>query len=131
MITEWALQSYVELKHRRVFTKQEYQTTLRPDAKLLKDGFPSPHAKFQNGKFWGPATDLRNNILKDGYKMKWHNIGSGKVQLRLAVAILNGVAYLCRAYVKTNENVDRREMARFKIHIQDISTGHYFYRGQL
>ena len=94
VITEWALQSYVELKYQRVFTKQEYQTVLRPDAELLKDGFPSPHAKLQNGKFWGPATDLRGNVIQGGCKMKWHNVGSGRVQLRLAVAILGNSAYL-------------------------------------
>ena len=130
VITEWALDSYLNLKHAHVFSDEEYRVTLRPDVELLKDGYPSPHGKFKNDKFWGPATDLMGNI-SHGYKMKWHQIGSGKVQLRLAVAIINGISYLCRGYVKKDEKVDRREMARFKIHLREIFTGNYQYRGDL
>jgi hypothetical protein len=131
ILTEWALDSYLNLKHAKAFTDQEYVTTLRTDAELLKDGMPSPHAKFQNPKFWGPATDMAAKTIQHGYKMKWHNIGSGKVQLRLAVVILGGKSYLCQGYVKTNDSTDKREMAKLKIRIRDIGKGHYNYRGML
>lgn len=130
VITEWALDSYLNLKHERAFSDEEYRETLRPDVELLKDGYPSSHEKFKNDKFWGPATDLSGNIAH-GFKMKWHQVGSGKVQLRLAVAIASGMAFLCRGYVKKDEKVDRREMARFKIQIRNIFTGNYQYRGKL
>jgi hypothetical protein len=37
IITEWALDSYLKLKHRGAFTPQEYRTGLRPDVELLKN----------------------------------------------------------------------------------------------
>lgn len=55
VITEWALDSYLDLEHRNVFTSHEYSTISRPDAELLADGIPSPHPKFQSSAFWGPA----------------------------------------------------------------------------
>lgn len=55
VITEWALDSYLNLKHGNVFTTQDYRTTIRPDVELLKLGLPSPDPKFNNPKFWGPA----------------------------------------------------------------------------
>ncbi len=131
LITEWALDSYLNLKHSRAFTDAEYKNTIRPNAELLKDGMPSPHPQFQNPKFWGPATDMAKKTIQCGYKMKWHNVGSGKVQLRLAVVILGGKAFLCQGYVKTNDFVDKREMAKLKIRIRDIGRGHYIYRGML
>ncbi len=76
IITEWALDSYLNLKHAQVFTDQEYWNVLRPDVELLKDGIPSPHPKFQLSAFWGPAKD-GNVVLANGYKMKWRQIGSG------------------------------------------------------
>ena len=51
VITEWALQSYLDLKS--VFTKKEYFEILRPDAELL-ESYPH-HPKFKNDKFWDPA----------------------------------------------------------------------------
>ena len=131
VITEWAFQSYLDLKHKHVFTATEYKSKIRPNAELLKDGLPSAHAQFQNSKFWGPATDLRGNTIPHGYKMKWHNIGSGHVQLRLAVAHVGNNAFLCQAYVKSDEKTDRREMAKFKIHLRDIFLNQYVYRGNL
>jgi hypothetical protein len=86
VITEWALQSYLDLKHKRVFTKDEYTQVIRPDVELLKGGLKSPHEKLENGKFWGLAT-LNGNVIRQGYKMKWHQIGPGRVQLRLGIAI--------------------------------------------
>ena len=74
IITEWALQSYVDLKRQNVFTRDDYKKTLRPDVELLKNGIPSPHAKFGQANFWSPAVGLGGVVLKDGFKMKWHNI---------------------------------------------------------
>lgn len=63
--------------------------------------------------------------------MKWHNIGAGRIQLRLLVVIADEVAYLCNAYVKDNEKTDFREMAKLKIKIQLIKEGRFFSRGRL
>lgn len=131
VITEWALDSYLNLKHAKTFTDAEYKNTIRPDVELLKDGMPSPHAQFQNSKFWGPATDMSGKTIQHGHKMKWHNIGSGRVQLRLAIVIFGGNSFLCQGYVKSSDFVDKKEMAKLKNRIRDISTGHYTYRGSL
>jgi hypothetical protein len=37
ILTAWALDSYLELKHGNVFTDQEYKATIRPDVLLLKN----------------------------------------------------------------------------------------------
>lgn len=139
IITEWGLQSYISLKDQAIFRDTDYKTILRPDAELLKtdDPFDPKHQKFSNSKFWGPATYL-GQILKFGFKMKWHNFGQGKVQLRLCVVIaeteIEGVvaqrAFLCTSYVK-DDKTDKREMARMKIKIQKVIDGTYVYRGKL
>ncbi len=129
IITEWALDSYLELVHAKTFSKEEYKETIRPDVERLKV-YPND-LKFQVSTFWGRATDLRGQTIQDGYKMKWRQIGNGKVQLRLAIAILGEESFLCRGYVKSDEKVDRREMAKFKNHIRDIHVGNYEYRGLL
>jgi hypothetical protein len=95
IITEWSLDSYLNLKHANVFSDEEYHKILRPDAELLKSGWPNSHPKFSNPKFWGPATALGGMVVQYGFKMKWHNIGNGKVQLRL---IVNG-NYSFRGYL--------------------------------
>lgn len=84
VITDWALQSYLDLKN--VFTNDEYHKILRPDAELLAV-YPH-HPKFDNNKFWGPCKDRSGKVIRHGYKMKWHNIGPGNVQLRLLVVML-------------------------------------------
>ena len=127
IITDWALQSHLELKD--MFTDHEYRELLRPDACLLKE-YPS-HPKFSNPKFWGPSKDKSGKIIRHGYKMKWHNMGSGGIQLRLLVVITNDTAYLCNAYVKDNENTDFREMAKLKIKIQLIKEEKFIFRGRL
>lgn len=127
IITDWALQSYIELKD--MFTPREYYEVLRPDASLLKE-YPN-HPKFKNPKFWGPCKDKSGKIIHLGYKMKWHNIGSGGIQLRLLVVIASDMAYLCNAYVKDNENTDFREMAKLKVKIQLIKEGKFVFRGRL
>ncbi len=63
--------------------------------------------------------------------MKWHNIGSGRIQLRLLIVIADEIAYLCNAYVKDNENTDFREMAKLKIKIQLIKERRFIFRGRL
>lgn len=127
VITQWALDSYLELKHAAVFSRDEYWETIRPDVLLLRD-FPTP-AQFANNKFWSPATDGANPI-PDGFKMKWHQLGPGKVQLRLPVGLL-GPAYLCAAYVKSDEKVERRRMARLKTHLALIREGKFHVYGRL
>lgn len=131
VITEWSLNSYLDLKHAQVFTDQEYHSVLRPDAELLKQGWPPSDSKFSNSKFWGPATGLGGKNIQHGFKMKWHNIGNGKVQLRMAVVIYKSKAFLCQGYVKTNDATDKREMAKLKNRINDIASGTYKYRGLL
>lgn len=126
VITEWALDAYLNLKHARVFTDQEYWSTLRPDVELLRTGIPSPEPKFANPKFWGPAM-----VLPDGYKMKWHQVGPGQVQLRLPVTAGARAAFLCEAYVKDNLSTERRKLARFKTHMNLIAQGRFIYRGRL
>ncbi len=123
-ITDWALRSYLNLKHNRVFTPEEFEKVIRPDVEKLKEGFPFEDPIFQNHKFWSPATDRSGKNISGGYKMKWHNVGPGRVQLRLPVFIENEKAWLCRAYVKKDEKTDRREMGQFKIHIQMIREGY-------
>ncbi len=95
------------------------------------------HPKFGNDKFWGPAT-FKGQIIKYGHKMKWHNIGPGRNQLRLCVVIaeteLSGKkkqrAFLCTSYIKDN-SAEKREMARLKIKIRKVLDGTYQYRGML
>lgn len=130
IITEWALGSYLDLKSRRAFTDQEYWTVLRPDVELLQTGIPSSHPKFANAKFWGPATQC-NVVLPGGYKMKWHQMGPGQIQLRLPVMAGPRKAFLCEAYVKANVATERRQMARFKTQMNLISLGRYIFRGKL
>lgn len=134
IITEWALDSYLNLKHAQVFTDHEYWTVLRPDVKLLRAGIPSSHPKFANPKFWGPAKQ-GNVVLGNAYKMKWHQIGPGKVQLRLPVTAGRqaGVpsAFLCECYEKRNASYEQRMMAKFKRHMNLIALNRYTYRGAL
>ena len=63
--------------------------------------------------------------------MKWHNFGNGNVQLRLCVALVDGDAYLCHAYVKTSPAQDRRRAASLKHKILLIQRGHHVERGEL
>ena len=139
IITEWALQSYLDLKAKGIFTEHDYRETLRPDAELLKtdDPFDANHPRFSNAKFWGPATN-KGQIIKYGYKMKWHNFGPGRNQLRLCIVIVTTEldeiteqrAFLCTGYVK-DTNKEKREMARLKIKTQKILDGTYSYRGRI
>jgi hypothetical protein len=127
IITDWALQSYFDLL--RTFSSTNYKEVLRPDAELLKS-YPR-HPKFGNSKFWGPCKDRSKRIVSHGYKMKWHNFGYGKVQLRLLVVILEEHAYLCNAYVKDSSKKDEREMEKLKVKIKLIQKGGFVSRGRL
>lgn len=128
IITQWALNAYLDLKAQRVFSEEDYWNTLRPDVMLLKD---YPHApKFKNGKFWSVAQEASGEVIPNGYKMKWHQVGQGKVQLRLPIALLKQ-AFLCEAYVKENEKQEKRKLAVFKTHLQLIQQGRYSECGVL
>ncbi|MCB0330568.1 MAG: hypothetical protein KDD70_12915 [Bdellovibrionales bacterium] len=131
IITEWALEAYLNLKHKRVFTVEDYKETIRPDVERLKAGMPFADPKFQNSKFWSPANDKNGKTIPDAYKMKWHNLGNGKVQLRLLVVIHAGDAYLCQAYVKDKPQLDYREAAKLKIHMRKIYEGCFVTRGEI
>lgn len=126
VITQWGLNSYLNLKHKKVFDQAEFDTKIKPDVKLLKRYPNDP--KFGNGKFWSQATDKNSHSILAGFKMKWHQVGNGRVQLRLPVAILND-AFLCEGYVKSNDKVDKRMMAKLKTHIQLIKQGRFISRG--
>lgn len=131
VITEWDLQSYLDLEQRAVFSDSDYWDTIRPDVELLKQGLSPPAIALQNGRLFGPATDRSGNAIQHGYKMKWHNLGPGAVQLRLSVAVIGDTAYLCRAWVKDSPATDKREAAKLKHHINAIVSGRYATRGEL
>lgn len=127
VITEWALNAYLDLKHDSAFTRDEYWGTIRPDVELLR-GYPAD-PKFGNGKFWSQAT-VSGKPIPDGFKMKWHQIGPGRVQLRTPVTI-QGDAFLCEAYVKGSEKDDKRAMFRFMTHVQKVREGDVRVVGRL
>lgn len=62
--------------------------------------------------------------------MKWHQVGNGKVQLRLTVGMFSD-AFLCEAYVKENPGAEKRQMARFKVYLQKIRNNEYLENGRL
>lgn len=126
--TQWSFDSLRKLINDHAFAKSVYQNLILPDVLLLKL-FPK-HEKFLNDKFWSFAT-LNGKIIKYGFKMKWHNIGNGRVQLRVAIAIINHRIYLCQWYVKSNEKVDQKEMIKLRVKIQKIMQNIYEVRGIL
>jgi len=127
IITQWGLDSYLNLKHSDLFTRKYYEESLRVDVIRLKKYPNDP--KFENGKFWSPAR-FKKNTIPNGYKMKWHQVGNGCVQLRLPVGLLCH-SYLCEAYVKNNEKRELRMLAKFKTHLQLIEEGRYLKCGEL
>jgi hypothetical protein len=126
IITQWALNAYLNLKAKQAFSHEEYWNTIRPDVLLLKQ-YPNA-LKFKNGKFWSIAKDGGGSLISQGYKMKWHQVGSGKIQLRLPIAMLQQ-AVLCAAYVKENEKQEKRKLAIFKTHLQLIQQNRYIECG--
>ncbi|MBV9575721.1 MAG: hypothetical protein JO149_03780 [Gammaproteobacteria bacterium] len=129
IITQWALDSYLDLKAENVFTHEEYKKVLRIDVLRLQV-YPND-SKFKQGKFWSPAQDRNSSLIANGYKMKWHQIGNGRVQLRLTVGIFGNECILCEAYVKKDDKVDNRKLARFKVYLDLIRQGSYTVRGRL
>lgn len=128
IITNWALNSYLELKSSGVFSEEEYKEIIRPDVLCLRHYPDDP--KFRNGKFWSIATERSGNKIQNGYKMKWHQIGNGRVQLRLPVGIFSE-AFLCEAYVKKDPKIEKRQMAKFKVYLQKIRQNEYVENGRL
>ena len=124
IITQWALDAYLQLKD-TVFTRKEFETIIKPDVYRLKRYLLD--AKFENGKFWSPV----GHNIKQGFKMKWHQIGNGKVQLRLLIALFDRDFYLCQAYAKRNEKYELRQLMKFKVYIQLIKEGNYKHCGVL
>lgn|SRR3990167_3197945 len=129
IITQWALDSYLELKHQRVFDKKTYNETIRPDVLLLRK-FPQD-IKFGIGKFWSVAEDRSGKIITNGYKMKWHNVGNGSVQLRLTVGVFGDECFLCEAYVKSNASQEHRKLEKFRHHLKSIRDQNYIICGRL
>lgn len=128
IITQWALNSYLELKHKNAFSSEDYRNILRPDVLLLKNFQTEP--KFQIQKFWSPAS-YRKNTINHGFKMKWHNIGNGLIQLRLCVAMIEDTAYLCSSYAKSGSNQEARKLALFENQVQLILEDNFTECGRL
>ena len=128
VIRAWALNSYLELKYKRGFTGVEYQKTIRPDVMLLTN-FPED-PMFTNSKFWSPATDASKNVIPNGFKMKWHNMGNGRNQIRLSIGMFSE-ALLCEGYMKKNAKQELRMIAKFKTYLQLIRRGQYTECGRL
>lgn len=128
VISEWALNSYLDLRQRRVFSDQEYRAVIRPDVLLLRN-YPN-ETRFGLQQFWSIAECPPGRKIPDGFKMKWDQLGSGKVELRLPVAIVTN-AILCEAYVKRGSKEEQRKLARFKTHLQLIRMGKLKERGRL
>lgn len=87
--------------------------------------------KFKQSKFWSLAQDRSGGVIMDGYKMKWHQVGCGKVQLRLTVGVFCNECILCEAYVKKDTKVDKRKLARFKVYLDLIRQGSHTTKGKL
>ena len=133
IITQWALDSYLDLKHANQFSAKDYRETIRPDVMLLLV-FPN-HPKFANGKFWSPAS-IDGNVLSAGFKMKWHNLGEHCVQLRLPVGLgfadeLAGKAFLLHAYVKTDPKAEARQLEKMRTRLQLLRQRKFTERGRL
>jgi hypothetical protein len=111
-----------------MFPNNYYINVLRPDVILLKN---YPHdPKFSQSKFWSIAQDYSGNKIVDGYKMKWHHVGNGKEQLRLSVGMFNE-AFLCEAYIKHDAKYEKRQLAKFKVHLQLIRQNGHIVKGRL
>ncbi len=129
LVTQWAFDSYLELLSKRAFSEQEYWEQIRPDVMLLCS-FPKD-PKFEQSKFWSPAQNNSGGIIANGYKMKWHQLGHGLVQLRLTIGIFDNNCFLCEAYVKSDGKYEKRQLARFKTYLELIRQNRYTIRGRL
>ena len=120
IITSWALDSYRELVPRHV-NVEEYWSTLRPDIVRLRHR--TTDARFNNPSFWGPAQSGPNKVISQAFKMKWHNIGPGRIQLRLGVVECEGDYYLCHAWSKTSQNQDFQSAMALRDFVRKIRSG--------
>lgn len=130
VITSWALDSYLELIHNKAITVQDYKKVIRPDVLLLKTFKTAPSSKFSNNKFWSPAT-YNGNIIRNGFKMKWHNLGFNKIQLRLLVGLISKDAFLFQAYVKVGSKEEVREIIKFRTRLLLVQQNKYVECGRL
>lgn len=112
-----------------MFSREEYFSIIRPDVLLLKT-YPDSE-KFKNDKFWGRATLRSGEPVESGFKMKWHNLGPGRIQLRLCVALVKKTAFLCQAFVKSSKIRDKAQAALLLQRIDLIEQGFYEKRGNL
>lgn len=129
-LTQWGQNSYLNLIYKkRIFTNNEYRNLIRPDTLKLKN-YPNDPA-FQNSSFFHPAAFNNGVQIADGYKMKWGQLGSGKNELRVLVAIINGNAYICEGYEKTSVQGEQRKLAKFQAHIKKIKNGQWKSAGEL
>jgi len=62
---------------------------------MLLNEFPQ-HPKFRQGKFWSGTQDLSGKPIANGFKMKWHQIGTGLIQLRATVGIFDNEFFCVR-----------------------------------
>lgn len=122
LITQWALDSYLELMSKNMLTQNEFKTVVEPDVRRLHK-FPND-PKFKQDKFW-------SEVMRNGYKMKWHQIGEGRNQLRLTVGIFGRECSLCGAYIKQNQKQELRQLAKFKTYLQLIRENCYTICGRL
>lgn len=132
VITRWGLDSYLEHRQGGLFDLATYRSVLRPDILLLRSflaGAPDP--KFLASRIWGPAQGRNGKAISDGYKMKWHNFGNGRVQFRLCVAIIGSDACLCHAYIKTSPGRDLLMAASLQDKITLIRAQTFDARGDL
>jgi hypothetical protein len=127
VITAWALDSYLELKHHHSITRGDYQGILRPDVLLLKKYPDDP--QFANGKFWSPVSSA-GVMVRGGFKMKWHNLGAKRLQLRLPVGLLDE-AFLFQAYAKTDPKAEARQLIKFKVRLDMVRQGNFTECGRL
>lgn len=128
VITEWALDAYTEMVGRD-FTEEEYWSVLRPDIERLHRYPVDPF--FKHDKSWGPAQLAAGADIPAGFKMKWHNIGPGLIQLRLCVAIIKDEAWLCHAYSKTSPKQDFRKGLQLFDRIDTIRDGRAVVKGEI
>lgn len=128
VITQWALDAYLNLKSNQVFSASEYWNSIRPDVLLLK-GYPND-VRFKQPKFWSVAQCGNGKVISDGFKMKWHQVGPGRIQLRLPVGVFSE-AILCAAYVKQQPKQELRQLAKFKTYLQLIRQNHYTVCGRI
>lgn len=127
IISQWALDAYLNLKHSNVINRGTYKN-IRADALLLAS-YPS-HPKFGLQQFWCIAKSPSGIKIPSGFKMKWDQVGPGKVELRLPVVIRSD-AVLCQAYVKSNSKSETRYLAKFRAQAELVLLEKYTKRGVL